>query len=72
MDDSNGVEDDNLVEHSNSPTGPLSVGTWSDDAGDSGTAQLQTNPPWRQPGTPRVGLLTPQGKRPFEKLHSWV
>jgi len=46
VDQSNGSEDLNLVEISNSPTGPISIGTWSDDAGDTGAAQLNPTSPW--------------------------
>lgn len=45
-DTSNGVEDGNLIEATNSPTGPISIGTWSDDAGDTGIAKLTTASPW--------------------------
>lgn len=40
LDSANGVEDSNRVERSGRPTGPPEVGTWTDDAGDSGDAKL--------------------------------
>jgi fibronectin type 3 domain-containing protein len=45
-DGSTGVQEDNLVEVSSSPTGPIDIGTWVDDAGDTGTAQLAPTTPW--------------------------
>ncbi len=45
-DGSTGVQDDNLVEVSSSPTGPIDIGTWTDNAGDTGTAQLVPTTPW--------------------------
>jgi hypothetical protein len=45
-DTANGVQDANLVEAASSPTGPIQIGTWQDDAGDTGTAQLTTASPW--------------------------
>jgi hypothetical protein len=41
-----GLEEDNTVSLSASPTGPSTVGTWSDDGGDSGPAKLVPSPPW--------------------------
>jgi len=46
VDQSNGSEDSNLVELVNSPTGPIGIGTWVDDAGDTGSAQLDPTSPW--------------------------
>ena len=46
VDTSNGVEDTNLVRVSGTPTGPSTLGTWTDDAGDSGDAQLVSQAPW--------------------------
>jgi hypothetical protein len=37
---STGGEDANTVERSGAPTGPPTIGTWTDDAGDSGTAKM--------------------------------
>ncbi|HPA82937.1 MAG TPA: immune inhibitor A, partial [Thermoanaerobaculales bacterium] len=45
-DASTGVAEDNLVEVSSSPTGPIDIGTWTDDAGDTGTAKLTPTTPW--------------------------
>jgi len=45
-DGASGVQEDNLVERSGSPTGPITIGTWSDNAGDTGTAQLTPTTPW--------------------------
>ncbi len=45
-DGSTGVQESNLVEVPASPTGPIDIGTWLDDAGDTGTAQLATTTPW--------------------------
>jgi len=42
----NAIEETNLTEVSSSPTGPIGIGTWSDDAGDTGTAQLTPATPW--------------------------
>lgn len=41
-----GTEDTNLVRLAGSPTGPPEIGTWTDDAGDTGTAKLTPTPPW--------------------------
>ncbi len=46
VDDSNGSEDNNTVELSDSPTGPIDTGTWEDDAGDTGDAKLVLDPEW--------------------------
>jgi hypothetical protein len=45
-DDSHGIEETNTVEVSGVPTGVISVGSWTDDAGDTGSAQLSTDAPW--------------------------
>jgi len=45
-DTSNGVEDGNTAEASATPTGPMTVGTWQDDAGDTGAAELELESPW--------------------------
>ena len=42
----NGAEDHNTVEFSGAPTGPPDIGTWTDDAGDTGTAMLTPTTPW--------------------------
>ena len=41
-----GNEDTNAVAVSAAADGPTSVGTWSDDAGDTGTAKMNTAVPW--------------------------
>jgi hypothetical protein len=46
VDSFNGAEDENTIIRSAAPTGPFSTGTWTDDAGDTGAAQLATSPPW--------------------------
>jgi len=45
-DTGNGVEEGNLVRRSGAPSGPYSIGTWTDDAGDTGTAKLIPTSPW--------------------------
>ncbi len=44
--DSLGNEDTNTVQVSAAPTGAASIGTWTDDAGDTGTAKMTLNAPW--------------------------
>jgi len=46
VDLAHGGEDDNLTDVSGSPTGPIAVSTWSDNAGDTGTAALLPTSPW--------------------------
>jgi carboxypeptidase T len=46
VDAGNGADDGNLVAVAASPTGVNGVGTWSDSAGDAGTARLTTASPW--------------------------
>jgi hypothetical protein len=46
VDQSNGAEDGNAVEMSGSPTGPPTIGTWFDDAGDTDPAVLTLELPW--------------------------
>jgi len=46
VDNQNQAEDPNTVEVGAAPTGPLGIGTWTDNAGDTGTAQLVTQAPW--------------------------
>lgn len=46
VDAASGTDDGNGVTVAASPTGQDTVATWSDNAGDSGTAQLTTSPPW--------------------------
>ena len=46
VDVASGVADDNLVRRSAVPTGPVTLGTFFDDAGDTGVAQLTTAAPW--------------------------
>jgi len=41
-----GNEDFNAAESSAAPDGPLQVGTWSDDAGDTGEAKFDLGPAW--------------------------
>jgi hypothetical protein len=46
-----GNEEQNTIAIAASPDGPPALGTWSDDAGDSGTAKLSTTPPWTVAGS---------------------
>jgi Peptidase family M28/Immune inhibitor A-like, MAM domain len=46
VDLAHGGEDDNTVKIAGSPSGPVAVGAWTDNAGDSGTADLQPTSPW--------------------------
>jgi hypothetical protein len=46
VDAASGAEDGNFVSAVGIPTGPSSLGTWSDDAGDSGTAKMILGAPW--------------------------
>ena len=46
VDLAHGGEDSNTHEVSGAPTGPAVVGTWADDAGDTGTAKLAQANPW--------------------------
>lgn len=56
VDATTGVEDLNLVRVSTSPTGPVALGTWLDDGGDSTPVSLETTAPWHvAPGEGRGG-----------------
>jgi hypothetical protein len=46
VDAGNGSDDGNAVAATATPTGPNGVGTWTDDAGDTGTARLTPALPW--------------------------
>jgi len=46
VDAGNGADDGNIAALSASPTGPNSVGSWTDNAGDTGTARLTGALPW--------------------------
>ncbi len=46
VDSVNGAEEENTIEESGVPTGPFSIGTWTDDAGDTGDATLTPESPW--------------------------
>ncbi|HEX5042862.1 MAG TPA: M14 family zinc carboxypeptidase [Candidatus Polarisedimenticolaceae bacterium] len=46
VDGGNGADDGNLVTVSATPTGPPTVGTWTDTAGDSGPAAMALANPW--------------------------
>jgi hypothetical protein len=46
VDTSNGAEDQNTVVRSATPTGPIASATWSDDAGDTGSAAMVAGTPW--------------------------
>ncbi len=41
-----GNEDTNIGESNSAPDGPPQLGTWTDDAGDSGEAKFETGPAW--------------------------
>jgi fibronectin type 3 domain-containing protein len=46
VDSGNGAGESNTVRVSGVPTGPITVGTWTDNAGDDGDAKLVTESPW--------------------------
>jgi hypothetical protein len=46
IDAGNGSDDGNTLAVSSSPTGPNSAGTWTDNAGDTGTAKFSAALPW--------------------------
>ena len=46
VDSSNSSEETNTVEKNGIPTGSYSTGTWTDDAGDTGSAKLTCTAPW--------------------------
>ncbi len=46
VDGGNAVEEQNTVEVSGAPTGPITVGAFADDAGDTGAARLTPTAPW--------------------------
>ena len=46
VDAGNGAEDQNVVVRSAVPTGPIASASWSDDAGDTGTAAMTAGAPW--------------------------
>ena len=46
VDAGNGADDGNTVTETATPTGINSFGTWSDNAGDTGTARLTASAPW--------------------------
>ena len=46
VDLAHGGEDDNLHEVTSTPTGPDVIGTWFDDAGDTGSAKMSQASPW--------------------------
>jgi hypothetical protein len=46
VDGQNGADDGNSVTRSAAPSGPFASGTWTDDAGDTGTAKLSASAPW--------------------------
>jgi hypothetical protein len=46
VDAGNGADDGTGVNRSGTPTGPSTVGTWSDDGGDTGSAKLVPSAPW--------------------------
>jgi hypothetical protein len=58
VDDTNGVEEANDTEAAGYPQGQLSVGTWTDDAGDAGPATMILDAPWQI--DPAEGNLGPK------------
>ena len=46
VDIGNGADDGNFSAITGQPTGPIAVGTWSDNAGDTGPPQLLSASPW--------------------------
>ena len=46
VDAGNGSEDQNTVVRAAAPTGPIASATWSDDAGDTGSAAMVAGTPW--------------------------
>jgi hypothetical protein len=46
VDTGNGSEDQNTIVRAATPTGPIASATWSDDAGDTGSAAMVAGPPW--------------------------
>jgi hypothetical protein len=46
VDAGNGSGENNLVRVGGTPTGPIVIGTWTDNAGDDGNAKLVTEAPW--------------------------
>mgnify|MGYP001817744773 FL=1 len=46
VDEANGSEDRNTVQGHAAPTGPAVIGTWTDDAGDTGSVKLIPSSPW--------------------------
>jgi carboxypeptidase T len=50
------ADDGNLVTRNATPSGPVASGTWTDDAGDTGSAALSLSGPWSvQPSGGRAG-----------------
>jgi PKD repeat protein len=47
VDMASAIEETNTVTLSGVATGPVSIGTWTDDAGDTGTAKLTPSAPWQ-------------------------
>jgi len=46
VDSGNGSGETNIAKVSGVPTGPISIGSWTDNAGDDGDAKLVTESPW--------------------------
>ena len=61
VDSGNGSAETNTVRVSGAPTGPITIGTWTDNAGDDGDAKLVTESPWSATagqGVTGAGYLT--------------
>ena len=59
VDAGNGADDGNAVTVSASPTGVNSVGTWTDNAGDTGTTRMTPSLPWSVKPTGRNPISSP-------------
>jgi hypothetical protein len=56
VDAANGADDGNVVTRAAAPSGPVTSGTWTDDAGDTGFATLSASAPWSiQPAGGKTG-----------------
>jgi hypothetical protein len=55
VDRTNGAEDDNLLRLTARATGPVTLGTWSDDGGDSGAPGTIASSPWQQVAGEGIG-----------------
>ncbi len=73
LDTANGVEETNRVERSGRPTGPLALGTWIDDGGDTGDAKMVPASNCGSPVAWTVSHLqnaTPEGSRSYRSVQA--